>query len=61
MSEALVRWLADRQAIAFVLLLVSLNLMRSLDFIDGGQYMVGWLALGTGYLGSEFFKQRAAA
>lgn len=60
MSEALTRWLADRQAIAFVMLLVSLVLVRSLDMIDGTQFMTGWLALGGIYLGSEFFKQRAA-
>lgn len=59
MSEALIRWLADRQFIAFVMLLVSLVLVRSLGFIDGAQYMLGYLALGTGYFGADLFKKAA--
>jgi hypothetical protein len=60
MSEALIRWLADRQFIAFVMLLVALLLMRSLNFIDSSQFMVGYLALGAGYFGADLFKKAPA-
>ena len=58
MSEALIRWLADRQAIAFILMLVSLVGVRGNDLIDGSQFMVGFLALGAGYFGADLFKAR---
>lgn len=56
MSEALIRWLADRQAVAFVMLLIALVFVRSQDYIDGAQFMVGYLALGTGYFGATSFR-----
>lgn len=58
MSEALIRWLADRQAIAFVLMLAALVAVRANNLIDGAQFMVGYLALGAGYFGADLFKGR---
>lgn len=55
MSEALIRWLADRQAGAFVLLLGSLVGVRSFGLIDGSQFMVGFLSLTTVFYGAIHF------
>lgn len=55
MSEALIRWLADRQAVAFVLLLVSLVGVCAFRLIDGSQFMTGFIALGAGYFSACHF------
>ena len=56
MSETLIRWLADRQAVAFVMMLIVLVGMRSNELIDASQFMVGFLSLGAGYFGADLFK-----
>lgn len=59
MSDDNIRRLTSRKFIFALAMLVALVGVRAFDLIDGGQFMVGYLSLGAGYLSANLAARQA--
>jgi hypothetical protein len=60
MTEGLIRHLGGKKYTFSLLMLATVVFVRGMGWIDGSQFMTGFLALGGGFLGVTYAADKAA-